>query len=341
MYLRLLQPHEVRWTDLDAFADRTIFQTKPWIELIAATQHGIPVVAELCDSGQVIGYFTGLVVRKCGLRILGSPLPGWTTPYIGFNLQPGVPIWQALVALRHFAFHDLGCVHLEITDPHITQWDAYRAGYRTFLQLTYYSDLTPPTEAIFYNLHRSPRRGIQKAESAGVTIEQASDIEFADEYYRQLEDVFAKQGLVPSYDVERVRQLIKHLLPTGNLLLLRARDPEGHCIATCIHEGMGRFAYGNGNGSYRAYQHLCPNQALHWYSLRYWKARGAKAFDWVGGGDYKQSYGAIPAYMVWCRTSRMAGLETLRNAVRKAYRLQQVAAGTLFHHSPANPATQH
>src|SRR3989442_1557306 len=83
-------------------------------------------------------------------------------------------------------------------------------------------------------------RCVRKAEKSGVTIEEAHDIAFADEYYEQLKDVFAKQGLVPTYDVERVRALVRHMEPSGNVLLLRARDPEGKCIATGIFPGFNK-----------------------------------------------------------------------------------------------------
>ena len=46
----------------------------------------------------------------------------------------------------------------------------------------------------------------------------------------QLKDVFGKQGLVPLYDLARVRKLIKHHRPTGRLLLLRVRNAEGRSI---------------------------------------------------------------------------------------------------------------
>ena len=71
----------------------------------------------------------------------------------------------------------------------------------------------------------------------GVVVEEARDDAFADDYYAQLVEVFANQGLTPTYNVARVRLLIKHLLPTGCLLLLRARDPERRCIATGIFLG--------------------------------------------------------------------------------------------------------
>src|SRR3954470_16607508 len=92
---------------------------------------------------------------------------------------------------------------------------------------TYKSDLTKSEDELFKGMDSACRRCIRKAEKSGVTIEEARDVEFADEYYAQLKDVFAKQGKVPTYSVERVRTLIKHMLPTGRLLAVRARDPEG------------------------------------------------------------------------------------------------------------------
>ena len=80
-------------------------------------------------------------------------------------------------------------------------------------------------------------------------VEEAQDLAFADDYYAQLKDVFAKQSLVPTYEVERVRELIKNLLPTGMLLLLRARDQEGNCIATGIFPAMNKTMYFRGGAS--------------------------------------------------------------------------------------------
>ena len=111
-------------------------------------------------------------------------------------------------------------------------------------------DLTLGEDVLYSRLSsKSCRYSIRRAEKLGVTIEEASDEGFADEYYEQLLDVFAKQSLVPTYDRERVRLLIRHLAPTGNLLLLRAREPQGRCIATGIFVGLHQFAYFWGNAS--------------------------------------------------------------------------------------------
>ena len=77
------------WAHMDAFSDRVIFQTREWLEFVARTQGAEPVVAAVVDGGSTVGYFTGLTFRRFGLRILGSPFPGWTTESMGFNLSRG------------------------------------------------------------------------------------------------------------------------------------------------------------------------------------------------------------------------------------------------------------
>ncbi len=73
----------------------------------------------------------------------------------------------------------------------------YYASYRT--------DLTKSEDELFNGMDSACRRCVRKAEKSGVVIEEAHDPAFANEYYEQLKDVFSKQGLVPTYDLERVR----------------------------------------------------------------------------------------------------------------------------------------
>ena len=110
----------------------------------------------------------------------------------------------------------------------------------------------------------------------------------------QLKNVFGKQGLVPLYDLARVHKLIKHLRPTGRLLLLRVRNAEGRSIATGIYPAMNRLSHVWGNASYQKDQGVRPNESLHWYAMRYWKSRGLRWHDWGGGGEYKKR-------LRWCQ----------------------------------------
>jgi hypothetical protein len=321
--LRRLAPAEIRWGDLDAYDDRTVFQTREWIAFVAETQRGTPVVADLLDGDTVVGRYTGVLVRRLGVPILGSSFPGWTTPYIGFNLRPGYARRDALAALERFAFRDVGALHVELSDRGLVPEDAAGTGWHVGAYETYETDLTQPEATLFANMASACRRCVRKAEKSGVTIEHATDDAFADEYYAQLQDVFAKQGKVPTYPAERVRALVRHMRDGGNALLVRARAPDGTCIATGIYPALNRVAEFWGNASWRAHQQLRPNEALHWYAMRYWKARGVTVFDWGGGGRYKEKYGVVPARVPWLRKSRFRALEAVRDGARRAFELRQ------------------
>jgi hypothetical protein len=317
------------WKRLDGFADRTVFQTREWLQFVAESQGATPVLAELREGATILGYFSGLTFSRLGLKVLGSSFPGWTTPYIGFNLSPGISRRDALAALEKFAWDGLKCLHLEISDPYFSFDDAEGLGFTPEFYGTYRTDLTKSEDELFQAMDSACRRCVRKAEKGGVTIEEAHDLAFADEYYEQLKDVFAKQNLVPTYSVERVRALVKNLEPSGNVLLIRARDPEGKCIASGIYPGFNKIAEFWGNASFRAYQNLRPNEACHWYALRYWKQRGAEIFDWGGEGTYKEKYGCTSYRVPWFTKSRYQIVGTLRNHARDMFARKQKILGWL------------
>jgi hypothetical protein len=320
---RELPWHQVPWDRLDGFADRTVFQTRPWLEFIAETQNGTPVVAELRDGGALAGYFSGLFIRRLGMRILGSPFPGWTTPYIGFNLLPDtISRTQALEGLCHWAFKTMGCFHLEVSDWQFRDDGTPASGLEQEPSGTYESDLTQSEEELLRGMSDSCRWSIRKAKKLGVTVEEAAAEGFADEYYAQLIDVFAKQGLRPTYRVERVRALVRHVHPTGHLLLLRARSPEGRGIATGIFPGFNKWALDLGTASWRSEQRLRPNEALHWHAMRYWKRQGIKHLDWGGAGGgayYKEKYGGALTCTPWFYGSKYRIIAAARKEALHLY----------------------
>lgn len=325
-----LQPSQVPWQEMDSFQDRVVFQTRAWLDFLAETQNGTPVVAKVRDGSEVVGYFTGVIVSKMGVRILGSSFPGWTTPYIGFNLLPGVSRAPALKGLERWAFRELNCMHFEVSDFHFQLKDGAELGAQHTFHTTYVTDLTKSEDELFKAMESACRRCIRKAEKSGVVIEEAAgEVAFADEFHAQLMDVFAKQGKVPGYNVERVRALIRHLHPTGNLLLLRARDPEGLCIGTGIYPAFNTVAEFWGNASWRQHQQWRPNEALHWYAMRYWKARGMRTFEWGGGGRYKEKYGVTPFDVPWFFKSKYKIVSTMREQARKLYYRGQRLVGRI------------
>lgn len=334
--LHRVEPTAALWADRATYDDRLIFHTEEWLRFVAESQRAEPVLATVTDGTRAVGHFTGLVTKRYGLRILGSPMAGWTTSYVGFNLRPGVPRRAALEALMPFAFGDLGCAHLEIRDRGLAETDLEGLGLRWAAAPTAVIDLRPEQDALFGAMASACRRNIRKAAKSGVVIEEANpgDQKFADDFYHQLRDVFAKQNLVPTYSIERVRALIRNLAPAGRILLLRARDPEGRCVATAVLPWYHRTMYFWGGASYREHQQLRPNEALIWHALRWAKERGVTEFDFVGGNSYKAKYGTTEVPVPWARRSRSPLVAGLRDAAKEGFALKQRAVARLsrVHH---------
>jgi|SRR5271166_2993550 len=322
-----IDPKTADWQALDSFHDRTVFQTREWLSFIAETQNATPIVAELRQDGKLAGYFSGLTVTKFGVKILGSSFPGWTTPYIGFNVVPGVSRAATLAAVEQMAWDTLKCLHMEVSDPGFNIEDGEELDFACQFYTSYRTDLTKSEEELFNGMDSACRRCVRKAEKSGVVIEEAHDEDFAGEYYEQLKDVFAKQGLPPTYDVHRVRALVKHLEPTGRVLLVRARDPEGKCIASGIFPGFNKIAEFWGNASYQSSQILRPNEAIHWYVMRYWKRRGAEVYDWGGEGAYKEKYGCQVHRVPWFTKSRYGFISKLRGEAKEMFAMKQRVLG--------------
>lgn len=324
-----LELEKVDWQRLDRFDDRLVYQTREWVGFVEETQAATPVIAALRDGSATVGYFTGLTVRRFGLKILGSPMPGWTTAFMGFNLEPGVSRRTAVAALLELCFETLGCAHLELRDRNLPLAEVADMGFESTPWHGVEVDLRGSEDEILGRMKGPARTAIRKAAKQGVVVEEADDAAFADDFYAQLEDVFAKQALVPPYGIERVRALIEHLSPSGRLLCLRARDPSGKCVATGIFPGANRTMHFLAGASWRDYQHLRPNEAVMWHAMRHWKARGAERCDLGGFISYKRKYGTTDVHLPFLRKSRSAGTSALRNAAGAAFAARQRLLGRI------------
>jgi len=325
--LQRLDLDECDWNAMDAFPDRVVFQTPEWLAFLNTAFGAEPVVCAILDGGVQIGFFTGLITRRFGIRILGSPLPGWTTSYMGFNLAEGISRREALLALLAYSHDELGCGHVEVRDRLLSEASSAKPRIKREWFDTLEVDLQPDEDELFSRMNSACRRCIRKAEKMNVTVEEASDLAFADDYYTQLKDVFAKQGLSPTYDIEVVRALVEQVHPSGHLLLLRALSPEGECIATGIYPALNKTAYFWGGASWRSSQILRPNETLFWHAMRYWKRKGITAMD-LGAGEYKRKYGvrdvAVP-HFVHSSFPGLGALRSLLKVVHTSERLRRFA----------------
>jgi hypothetical protein len=296
-----IQINDKRYNNTSLIGEVNVFQTINWLNFVAERIKGKPIILVIKSDGKFQGYFTGLLINKLGFKILGSPFRGSLTYFMGFNLLPDAPKHEILHALPKFAFSKLGCHYIEIIDPNLSSKDWDELPYK-FEYLQYYGiDLSISEDELFANMDSTGRNCIRKSIKSGVVIEEASDVNFANEYYAQYEDVLVKRSLVPTYSLISVRKLVESLLPTGNILLLRALNDEGKCIATGIFLALNKTAIFWGAASWRQYQYLRPNEPIAWYGMKEMKARGVQVLHFGGKCEhYKKKLGAteLPLYRI-------------------------------------------
>ncbi|HEY4752287.1 MAG TPA: GNAT family N-acetyltransferase, partial [Candidatus Limnocylindrales bacterium] len=307
--------------------DAEIYHDPEWLAFLRESQGAEIVTAAVLANGQPVGYFVGGIVRRYGLRMLGSPMTGWGTPRLGFLLEPGADRRAAAEALLQFAFQDLGCVHVELGDAGLAGDALAGAGYGMEGGRTFLLDLARSEQEILEGMHERTRRYVRSGPGKGLVVEQARGEDFAAEFHAQLTQVFARQGLAPTYDEERVRQLIRHLEPSDKVLLLRVLDASGTCMATSISIGSHTREILWGAASLRAYSSVHPNEVLHWAAIRHWRSRGFVLFDFGGGGEYKAKYGGVETSSHRYVAYRYSLLRHGRAAVRGLVRRRQMAAG--------------
>lgn len=303
------------------FPRKSVNTTKEWIEFIQEDSKADPYILEISENGKLVGFFSSLIVKKFGVKIVGSPFPGWSTVYMGLDVYNEALKSEILKDLVPFIMKDTGCLYLQITDRDISAEELESIKKQFGATIEYAETLELGIEgddALQYKKMKSDCRNfIKQFERRGATIEEAEPNDaFAEEYYEQLLDVFAKQDLVPTYTVGKVKCLLKHLSQADSVYCLRVKDPEGKSIATSIFPGFNKKMFFWGGASLRSYQHFRPNEYMIFTAMHHWSKKGCLEFDMVGNRPYKKKFGScevkypilvVPKYKLLVQLKNLAG----------------------------------
>ncbi len=279
--------------EFNASPQKSVFTTVEWISYIIEDSKAEPVILRITCGDDFVGYFSGLKIKKLGVKIVASPFNGWSTCYMGLDLIADTDRIEILDQVKEWLYKNEKCMYIEITDRNIDKEDAQKNGLTCLPMHTLELDVNKTDEELFKVFKTDARNYIRQFERRGATIEKAiPNDEFAAEYYEQLIDVFAKQGLVPTYSLAKVKCLLKHLSKTENVLCLRVRNPEGKSIATSVFFGYKSKFFFWGGASFRGEQHYRPNEYMIWTAIKHWRDKGCAKFDMVGVRDYKKKFGS-------------------------------------------------
>lgn len=292
-YFEKLTLEKIDEFEFNSIATKSVFTTIPWIKYILEdNSNASPIVLRITDDNDFVGYFSSVFVKKFGFRIIGSPFRGWSTCYMGFDVVDNEQKLNILKELKEYLYVNYKYHYLEIIDRDIPVEEA-KSLYTVKIADTLELDIDKTDDELFKVFKTDCRNFIRQFERRGATLEIAEpNDEFAEEYYNELKDVFAKQNLVPTYTSTKVKTLLRNLKDSNEVLCLRVKDPDGNKIATSIFFGFNNKFFFWGGASLRGTQHYRPNEYMIWTAIKYWRGRGVKTFDMVGVRDYKKKFGS-------------------------------------------------
>ena len=306
----------------NSYKDRLIFQTKEWISFIEKTKNVMPVLLKIYKEKQHIGYFTGFLFSKFGLKILGSPFRGWTTLYMGFNIKDDIKIDRAelIKPLWQYIKKEYHCVYGEIIDRFITQKEVEKYNLTYSLQGSYEINLNKTEEDLFKSFTKHCREHIRLFERNPIQVQEVKpDLQFAKLYYEQIQRVFGYQNLIPSYDLNRVKVLFECLQNTDRLYCLKVLDPTGKPIACAISFGFKQYCYTWGSTSMREGKDYRQSEGIRWQLIKYWHNKGFTSIDLVGRRPYKLKFNPIELDIPRIILSKYKFLIWGRNLAEKLY----------------------
>src|SRR5215510_6881264 len=274
------------------FESAFLFQEAAWLRFLEESQ-GVTVrgLRLRHSADAVAGYFCAAETRKGPFRLLGAPLQGWTTTFMG-------PIVNTLHADSFLTILEQYCgahrVHyIELCNPILPAAAMQARGYECDPDVTFRVAIDNE-DVMWQRLEsKSCRHAIRRARSHGLRVEPTDDPAVVDEYYSQLQEVFQRQGLVPTYDHDRVRTLWNYLHPASRLLALQVWHHD-EVIASGLFPFDDRGLYFWGGASrIRAYS-LYPNELLQWHAMLFALERGIPHYYMGGGGTFKKKFGGVP-----------------------------------------------
>ena len=270
----------------------SVFLTYSWVRFLEKNQGAEPVVLQLQNQDkEAAAYFVGLTIKKAGIKILGSPFEGWLTCAMGFIRLDEINISDALKCVAKYAFRELGCWYVQITDASIREEELDKT-ISFHKDKLLFIDNSRCIDDVLNGFTKNGRRDVRAFPRKGAQVVKVPfDSNFVERYYDQLIDVFAKQGMKPFYSLEKMYDLVEAFADhPERVLALEACDPDGNKIASVFSFGYGKWAYFVGAASYREFQKYLPNEGLFFEFVQHWNRVGIPNLDLVGYREYKMKY---------------------------------------------------
>ena len=270
------------------------------------------------DGPEVVGYFCGIVVWKGPLRIMGSPLPGTGTNYMGPVFISEADHVAALRAVLAYCRRQL-IAHVELASDSLADETFLAAGLQRHRGVTHFCPLPDTEEAGFASLKSTARNRVRKSEASGLVAEVTEDPSIVEHFYAQYCEVYGNQELAMPFGIDRPRSLFDELQPVGSLLAIWVKYGD-EVTASGLFPFDRNCIYFWGAVSWEKHRAMSPNELLHWTVMREAIRRSINAYNMCGGtSQFKNKFGGADIPYHHYSKSFLPLLGKARNGYKKLH----------------------
>ncbi|RJQ16374.1 MAG: GNAT family N-acetyltransferase [Nitrospiraceae bacterium] len=310
-----------------SFTEKHLFHSLKWLRFIAGSYNYACEICEIREGDRRIGYFPFVTARKGPFRVLGSPIQGTGTSYMGpvFTAYPEMQEKEFVELLEgHFRIYSYN--ELAFDDPGVEQsllpylkGIGFEAEEKTTLILRIEFD----EKNMWAGLKSGCKQAIKKAENSGLRIVYEKDPGWVDKFLSACGQVFSKRGYSSPYTKEVLENMWSSLYP-DNLCVASAYSKDNEYMAGAIFTYSSAKAYFWAGASFPEYNRFGPNNFIHWNFIRsliekkipYYDLYGANIAEYPSIARFKQSFGAeFSTYYKFCRSNTV-----LVRAARELYK---------------------
>lgn len=267
--------------------DSNVFCTERWDTFIRTTFNAKRHFIGIYDGSVLIGLWPSYALKKGPLKILGSPLRGWFTPWLGPRFFKGIsqkeiPVLsqKAMYAFDQYIgktrFDYVECASIFLPDGLMKE-----LRYQPLTKATTILDISVPSDDLMKSFGKSCRKRIRKSIRFGCTVDDISSTDFIPQLWDMTVDVFGRRGSGPAHNPALIKEVIETHLPSGHLFCLGVFK-DNKLISIGVHAWHNSCLVDLFRATYVKYYQYFPYHILYWELFKIAKDSGCEYFDMMG-----------------------------------------------------------
>jgi len=270
-----------------------IFQTPEIAEVYKRTKNYEPMSLAVIDgSDNILAILFGVVIRYG--RGIGKLFSSWSLIQGGplfIKNEKGIKAFRILME-----YYDEVAQKRALYTQIRNMWDTSEIlgffssiGYEYEEHLNFLINLNRPEGEIWRDIHKSRRKGINRALKKGIFIEELQNKKLIPIFYNIIKETY-KNAKIPLDDISLFKAAFELLVPKhmAKFYMAKYEDIYVGARAVLCYRGLIYDWYA---GALSDYLSLYVNEALVWYILKEGANSEYHTFDFGGAGSPYKEYG--------------------------------------------------